>query len=289
MFGLKTLLAAVAVGATTVQPVFARVYDHHVSNHTAVLGYVQIFYDNAESKTEVLHKDLGNGIQPHDFVYDDPRATWRDSTNIKIGVKEGRISKDENLHDPVSWYYKSITAWTENSSCSRVEFDIAVLDSSIPGATETAVATGQTDLSLVQADLTQVGFVESDKITVFRRGTGILGACFTMLWSDEHGNFTDYDNDGKLDVAFREIYYNDLFRWSDIDEVPPFHIDFPTIAVHEVGHGLSLSHFGTVQRTKDGLTVKPRAVMSPIYDGKLREPTGRDKGAFCNAWANWPH
>ena len=84
-----------------------------------------------------------------------------------------------------------------------------------------------------------------------------------------------------------QIFYNERYRWSAKDELPRGHIDFPTVAMHEVGHGLSLDQFGTIG-VKDGyLFVKPRGVMNAIYSGKT-ELTGRDQAAFCASWASLP-
>src|SRR5690606_27841279 len=62
----------------------------------------------------------------------------------------------------------------------------------------------------------------------------ILGITFTIIWTDEDGNEVDTDNNGKYDVAWREIYYNDAFPWA-INS----HFDVESIALHEAGHALS--------------------------------------------------
>lgn len=66
-------------------------------------------------------------------------------------------------------------------------------------------------------------------------------------------------------------------------------IDFPTVAIHEMGHGFSMAHFGMIARKKGELVAHPRAIMNAIYGGQLREPTGRDLGSHCSNWSQWPN
>ena len=79
-------------------------------------------------------------------------------------------------------------------------------------------------------------------------GTFIIGATFTFIWVDvATGDPTDMDRNGKEDVAFREIYYNNHFVWSvDTPAWTDSEIDVESIALHESGHGLSQAHFGMV-------------------------------------------
>lgn len=51
---------------------------------------------------------------------------------------------------------------------------------------------------------------------------------------------------------------------------PKYHFDFPSVSLHEMGHGLSLSHFGTTFKKDGERFAKPHAVMNPFYhSGKL--------------------
>ena len=66
------------------------------------------------------------------------------------------------------------------------------------------------------ADVTHAGFLPGAFFEFVELGgsTSILGVTFTFVWDDGQGNLTDINNDGKIDVAFREIYYNDNFPWA---------------------------------------------------------------------------
>jgi hypothetical protein len=126
-------------------------------------------------------------------------------------------------------------------------------------------------------------------------GVNVIGVTYTFVWVDDSGARTDIDRNGKYDVAFREIYYNNGFLWS-LDG-PAWYdpeIDVETIVLHETGHGLSQAHFGKVffdasqQYTIQHLHFSPRAVMNSVYWDTQRELLGSDVGGHCSIWGRWP-
>ena len=141
------------------------------------------------------------------------------------------------------------------------------------------------------ADITHAGWLPGDFFDAIG-GPGaseyILGVTFTFIWVDgDPPEPTDIDNNRKDDVAFREIYYNDAFNWGiDIRE-----FDIETIAAHEVGHGLSLGHFGKIfiNKANGKLRFAPRALMNAIYYDILHELLGTDNASFCSVWSSWPN
>jgi hypothetical protein len=139
------------------------------------------------------------------------------------------------------------------------------------------------------ADLTHAGWLPPLFFDLIAPdgSTYILGVTFTFVWVDDvTGEYTDINNDGKDDVAFREIYYNNAFPWA-IDG----HYDVETIALHEAGHGLSQAHFGDIFRTPNGKKVQfaPYAVMNAAYSRVQHTLKGTDKGGHCSIWGNWPN
>ena len=129
----------------------------------------------------------------------------------------------------------------------------------------------------MHADITLAGWLPKAFFDLFAGGGGesILGGTFTFVWA----NFPSV-------VAFREIYMNDYFDWN-IDD----HYDIETVILHEVGHGLSLGHFGKIFRSKknDKLHFSFQAVMNPIYSSIQHELMGTDNASFCSIWASWPN
>jgi hypothetical protein len=113
----------------------------------------------------------------------------------------------------------------------------------------------------------------------------ILGVTFTIIFVDGNGDPVDSDNNGKYDVAFREIYFNDAFHWQD-----GARFDIETVALHEAGHGLSQAHFGKAFRDggSGALHFAPRAVMNAAYSGVQTELKGTDNAGHCSNWSEWP-
>lgn len=144
------------------------------------------------------------------------------------------------------------------------------------------------------ADITHAGWLPGDFFDIIDPDPGpppgstyILGATFTYIWVDS-GEPTDIDNNGKEDVAFREIYYNDEFPWGINTGWP---IDVETVVLHETGHGLSQDHFGKLLKTdKNGkFHFAPRAVMNAGYTDVQQHLTGTDLAGHCSIWGAWPY
>jgi len=150
------------------------------------------------------------------------------------------------------------------------------------------------------ADIVQAGWISPAFFDAFLPGAGnyILGGTFTFILFDAaSGN--DINRDGKFDVAWREIYYNNHFAWG-IDADPPV-ADVETVALHESGHGLSQDHFGLIfQKNEPGdpntmpdgdgdIQFAPFAVMNATIFGQNHVLQGSDIGGHCGIWGNWPN
>ena len=138
------------------------------------------------------------------------------------------------------------------------------------------------------SDVTHCGWLPRGFFDLLTPGGGnlILGATFTIIFIDEIGDPIDLDGNGKCDVAWREIYYNDEFEWNIDGD-----FDIETVALHEAGHGLSQGHFGDIFRTRstEKLHFAPRTVMNAAYSGVQQELTGTDRAGHSSNWASWPN
>lgn len=137
------------------------------------------------------------------------------------------------------------------------------------------------------ADVNHAGWLPReffDAISAPDGGDYILGVTFTLIFTDDNGDPVDTNGDGKIDVAWREIYYNDGFPWND-----GAHYDVETIALHEAGHGLSQGHFGKAFASggNDKLHFAPRAVMNAAYSGIQTQIDKTDNAGHCSLWSNW--
>ena len=77
-------------------------------------------------------------------------------------------------------------------------------------------------------------------------------------------------------------------------------VDLESVALHEMGHGLSQGHFGEgffQDRNKDGIVpnapneviTAPSAIMNAAHTVAHRTVTGSDKGGHCSNWGSWPN
>jgi hypothetical protein len=146
------------------------------------------------------------------------------------------------------------------------------------------------------ADIVQSGWQPAAFFTTIAGGpvgNNIIGITFSLGFTDNSGNFTDIDRDGKVDLALSEIFYNDRFYWGDGAANV---VDFYSILAHETGHALGLAHFGKVFVTKtdaaDGLQISdikyaPYALMNAVYVTGRNEIVGSDVSQFCQIWSSF--
>jgi hypothetical protein len=138
------------------------------------------------------------------------------------------------------------------------------------------------------ADITTTGFLPGFVFDILEPGGSnfILGVTFTLIFVDENDNPSDIDNDGKVDTALKEVWYNDSFPWSTDGSA----IDIETVALHENGHALELGHVGRIFRTeKNGkIHYSPRTVMNASYSGIQRKASGLANVAHCENFKTWP-
>jgi hypothetical protein len=245
----------------------------------------------------VFAKDLGNKqLSAHWVPYDLLRGGNRSITYAFDG-KEGTTTGGLTSPQTEGSIDNAMETWN-SQSCSTIPI--------------TKVSSGGFDLGYVQyllgfggmpgwvADISHAGWLPGTFFDAVEDGGSqfIIAVTFTFIWVDA-GVPTDIDNNRKADVAFREIYYNNAFTWSvSAPEWSDPEIDVETIALHEVGHGLSQAHFGQILNdgygTKtpgfqlDHLHFSPRAVMNAIYWDTQRELLGSDVAGHCSIWASWP-
>lgn len=293
-----TFVLALLLLATLIFTRTTLVQAQDYSGHSIVITSAEYITDplsGQEGGVQWIQRDLGNGQLTQDFVYGDPRRAFFNGGNpgVTYGIKTAFTSSDANLTNQVFWMERSLTTWTD-LTCSSLDLVENAVTPNGPGVVEVFFNTGVIDINLIEADLTQMGFRSAAQFPYFAANPNVLGVAFTLSWVDENGNLTDIDNNGKSDVAFREIYYNDQFNWADngLEGRQPDGtriFDFPTVAIHEAGHGLSHAHFGSIGRQDGVLVARPRAVMNAIYGGFYRELGGRDTGSHCSNWAQWPN
>lgn len=238
-----------------------------------------------EAGGTVLAKDVGNKQLTADFVPGDSRRTWSGPNGTSLTYAMDQTIDGSSIGgslsvDQTNAAIEAATETWEAQSCSNLgltrapdfEENIGVI----------AFINGFGGSPFVFADVQHGGFRE------INYSGGTLAATHTFVFIDGGGFPTDINNDGKQDTAFREIYYDPSWVWG-VDGAAGA-ADLETISLHEIGHGLSQAHFGTVRiNNKGSLQASPRAVMNALYDGPFRDLVGADNGGHCSIWSNWPN
>lgn len=241
--------------------------------------------ESGEVGITVLAKDVGNKQLTFDFVPGDPRRAWSGGggTALTYAIDETGDAVPPFGGLTAAQTTAAITAahgtW-EAVNCSdlgqsrNATFGIDV------GVVAYQLSSGVVGSPFVFADIQHAGWRD------LNFATGILGVTYTFGFTDANG-FTDIDNNKRADVAFREIYYDPSYSWANSGTA---NVDVESIAVHEIGHGLSQAHFGTVAFKNDGrLQRSPFAVMNAIYSQPLQVLQGTDNGGHCSNWGQWPN
>jgi hypothetical protein len=236
--------------------------------------------DGAEAGNTVFAFNVGNKQLGADYVPFDPRRSWNISDSISYLVDQSDGATNDGLTNAQTEAAidRAMTTWDLATTCSA--------------AANVKVADVGADVDLIDfllgfgaeggevADLVHAGWVPAG---IFPNN--VIGVTFTLVWVSG-GSATDINQDGKSDVAWREIFYNDRFVWRINGN-----IDVETVALHESGHGLSQGHFGQIFITDANgkLHFSPRAVMNAAYGGVIQDLTGTDLAGHCSIWGDWPN
>ncbi len=231
----------------------------------------------------IYFKDVGNKQLSEDFV---PGLSLDSTDNVSYFIDETRPSDDLPVSVSSAAISRAMQTWDEVTCSDLGMYRIPSQPGISTGFVSELLGFGGS-LDYV-ADVVHAGWLPGAFFDLLAPdgSTFILGVTFTIIFTDDDGNPVDTDNNNKLDVAWREIYYNDAFAWAD-----GAHYDVETIALHEAGHGLSQGHFGKAFLDNGGnkLHFAPRAVMNAAYSGIQTAIKGSDNGGHCSNWASWPN
>jgi hypothetical protein len=239
--------------------------------------------ESGEIGRTVYFNDVGNKQLDHDFV---PGLSLDGSANVSYYIDENRPSADLSAAVTSNAIARAMTTW-QNLACSDLGLN------RIPSSSKVKTGWVAAYLGLpgsfeYTADVVHAGWLPASFFNAIapNGASFILAVTFTITFTDENGNLVDTDNNGKADVAWREIYYNDNFTWKD-----GAHYDVETIALHEAGHGLSQDHFGSafLDSGSGALHFAPRAVMNAAYSGIQTQIVESDNAGHCSNWAEWPN
>ena len=257
----------------------------------------------------VFFSDRGNKQIDADFVAGDPRRGRRTNILYLVDQSDGTAVGGLTNEDTEAAIDRAAASWND-VACSNIPIvkapdtgvDPDLADFFFGGGDLGTINLG----SVTAVDIVHGGFAGAALFDAVTPGcvpgsvthpcgsVFILGFTFTEVFVDDNGNPTDINNDGKFDVAFREIFYNNSDPDANGNTIPWRIGAFPdveSVALHEFGHGLSQAHFGKVFLTDTNGKVHfaPRAVMNAGIDRVSQELLGTDVGGHCSIWGNWPN
>lgn len=301
----KTILAATTALALVASPALAEeatnlldlineeLAAEGADYRVTTLEFITIGEGFQAGQTIIATSDRGDKQLPPelgDWVPGDPRRGGRDDiTYIQDGAD---ITDDVSATAQAVAIDRAMNTW-EAVNCS----EIPLTDNGASGDLGLAqllwafFGGGFGGSPSILADINHAGFLPLSFFSFWGPqipGESILAGTFTFAFIVPGSNppvFTDIDSNGKVDVFFREIYYNDAFNWG-VDE----DFDIETVALHEGGHALSQAHFGDIAiNTQTGkIRFSPRAVMNATYSGVQQELHGTDTAGHCANWEVWP-
>ena len=233
--------------------------------------------EDGEMGNIVYFSDKGNKQLTADFV-PEIQEFFNRTTDLFYYVDDNRPSNDLDVGVTNAAIDRAMSTWNE-VTCSDLGLTEIPYDGRATGFVSAILGFGGSTLYV--ADVVHAGWLPAEFFDILRPGgsKSILGVTFTIIYTG-----SDFDNNGKADVAWREIYYNDAFSWSDGSG-----IDVETIALHEAGHGLSQAHFGKLFQNRSGFHFAPRAVMNAGYTGVQTSINATDNAGHCSNWAEWPN
>jgi hypothetical protein len=230
------------------------------------------------------------------FVPSDPRRGG--SANISYLVDESNLSAvSRSATNPRFTLTKTelmpeidaaMLRWQNQPYCGAPAINKVAYTGADPDLIDGIVFQDPSRIGTPFADITQAGWLPRAFFDALapNGSASILGVTFTFIFTNADGNPTDIDHDGRADVAFREIYYNQRFFWTT-DANFPGGIDIQSVATHESGHAYGLGHFGKVFIDNSGvIKYSPKAVMNAVYVSSFRDLTGTDNASFCQLWSN---
>lgn len=201
-------------------------------NYAILMAEFITIGEEEEMGNTVFFRELGNKQLAGDFV--PVLSALTDGTpDISYYIDESRPSADVGVDISSAAIDRAMTTWDE-VTCSEIGIHRIPYDGTPAGFVAEAIGFGG-GMDFV-ADVVHAGWMPADFFEFFVPGGGayIIAGTFTIIFLDSDSNPVDIDNNGKYDVAWREIYYSDEFQWQDGD-----HIDIETDFQGAVGCGLA--------------------------------------------------
>jgi len=263
-------------------------------------------WTNNVTSTVLVANDRSHGIGA-EWVKGDPRRDGRIGVTYAFGSNTAIAPTTRNPDgsgvrlvtpaEQAAYIDEAMGAWRNLTCSSKPITKVAVPAGTDPDIVDQLVRGQAPSQNYAQpADIVHSGWQPASWFRALAggpSGDNIIGVTLSFGFTDNAGNFTDIDRNGKADLAQSELFYNTRFAWGNgaLNVV-----DFYSIITHESGHSLGLGHFGKVFITKrdaaDGISIAdikyaPKALMNAVYVTGRDEIAGTDVSSFCQIWASF--
>jgi len=258
------------------------------------------------TSTVIVANDRSHSIGA-EWVKGDPRRDGRLGVTYAFGSNtaiapttrdpDGSNVRLVSAADQAAYVDEAMSAWRALTCSSKPITKVAVPAGTDPDFVDQLVNGQAPSANYAQpADIVETGWQPAAWFRTLAGGpdgNNIIGVTIPFAFTDDAGNFTDIDRNGKADLAVVEIFYNDRFYWGNGARNV---VDFYSILTHESGHSLGLAHFGKVFITKkdaaDGISIAdvkyaPYAMMNAVYVTGRNEIAGSDNSQFCSIWSSF--
>src|SRR5436190_3273479 len=200
---------------------------------------------NGATSTVIFANDRTRGIGA-EWVKGDPRRggnpgvtyTFGSNTSIAPTTRDpdGSNVRLVSAADQEAYVDEAMSAWRSLTCSSKPITKVPVPAGTDPDVVDELVLGQPPSANYAQpADIVESGWqpVSWFETLAGPDGNFIIGITFSFIFTDNGGNPTDIDHNGKADLALAEIYFNAGFYWGN---VPPNVIDFYSSITHESGH-----------------------------------------------------
>jgi hypothetical protein len=236
--------------------------------------------ESGQAGKTIIFRNVGNKQLAADFV---PIQSLDGTANISFYINENRPPEQLGAGFSTGAIKRAMNTWDRVPCSDFGLYQIPFHKKLSPGYVSALFGFGGSFKYV--ADVVHAGWLPGEFFDLLAPGGSgfILGVTFTIIFTN-NGSPTDINKDRKVDVAWREIYYNKAFSWGD-----GANFDVETVALHEAGHGLSQGHFGKafLDAGKRHIHFSPRAVMNAAYSGVQKNIGKTDNAGHCSLWSSW--
>eukprot|EP01083_Nonionella_stella_P023249 64298_1 len=227
-----------------------------------------------------------------DWVPNDPRrhVEGKNGLDFYVHIDDTQLPSYLDKKQVITAITNAVDTW-DNVQCSQNKFNLYIskeYNGQNIGYAEHKMSGGASGSNVKIVDIVFGGWLPPSFFTYQNQLDNTTIGAVTVLFNSN--NQILYENEGE--IAFAEIYFNSYFSWDILEESVPNVYDIETVALHELGHALSQSHFHPPGKCITTVKAIRRSdanevAMAPVYLGVNHDLHGVDIAGHCQKWASW--